>query len=108
MVYVLFRYKLFRYKFGLVNGAAAPWELEDPLPLEEGCFHGFKGGGERMVGMQQSGGVEDWNVGEQIVGNRLSIFGLLPIHIIKFIVLAHPCAFWPWIIVFCLLHPMLG
>ncbi len=49
MVYVLFHYKLFRYKFGLVVGAATPWELEDPLLSEEGRFHGFKGGGKHTV-----------------------------------------------------------
>jgi hypothetical protein len=108
IVYVLFYYKPFRYKFRLVDGAAAPWELEDPLPLEEGRLDGFKGGSKRTVGAQQSGGVEAWNVGGQIVGNQLLELGLIQIHIIKFIFLGHPCAFWPWIIVFCLLHPMLG
>ncbi len=60
-----------------------PWELEDPLPLEEGHFHGFKGGGKRTVSAQQSGGVEDQNVGQWIVGNRLSEFSLPPVYTIK-------------------------
>ncbi len=63
IVYVLFHNKLFRDEFGLVDGAATPWELEDPLPLEEGSFHGFEGSGECTVGARQNGSVEDGNIG---------------------------------------------
>jgi hypothetical protein len=87
----------------LVDGAPTPWKLEYLLPSEKGCFKRLKGGGKRAIGMQQSGGVQ----GQRIVWNQLPVLGLPPIQIIILIVLIRPCAFWPGIIVFCLLHPML-
>jgi hypothetical protein len=42
--------KILQVQGRVVDGAATPWELEDPLPSEEGRFHGFKGGGKCMVG----------------------------------------------------------
>ncbi len=82
--------------------------LEDMLLLVILCFGGFTEGNKGAIGAQCRSSVEGWSVGQRVIQDGPPMFALFPDERQSFIVFLHPCPFWDRIMIFCLLHPMMG
>jgi hypothetical protein len=82
--------------------------LEDVLPPMVLRFRGFKQCHKGTVGAQCRSSAEGRSVGKWMIRDGPSVFLLVPYEGQRLVVGIHLGLIWDWVVILCLLRPMMG